>query len=74
MVRFLLYALGGILILVGIIAVAFQLGADEFLPNGTIWALVLVLIGMLVVGLSSRAPEGPPPEDRHVEEHHHHDR
>lgn len=71
MIRFLLYFLGGVLVLAGIIAVAFQSGADELVPNGVIWAIVLVLVGILVIGLSSRAPEGPPPEEERVVHHEH---
>lgn len=67
MARTLLYVLGAVLMIVGIGMLFFETGLDAWVPAGVALAGLIILVGLLIVGLSERAPEGPPREERVVE-------
>lgn len=68
--RMLLYFLGALLVLAGLVMLFFETGLSAWVPTGIALAGLVILIGLLVLGLSDRSDV-----DRHerVEEHHHHD-
>ncbi len=59
MTSFILYLLGGILVVGGIALVFFRTPLREILPGGIAVAAFLIIVGLLVIGLSARAPREP---------------
>lgn len=59
--RMLLYFLGGLLLIAGIAMLFFETGLAGWIPGSIAVAGLVILVGLLVMGLSDRAPE----EHRH---------
>lgn len=71
--RTLLYTLGTLLVIAGIVMLFFETGLSAWVPPGIALAGLVIVIGVAVLGLSDRAQDDKRVDETHVERHHHHD-
>ncbi len=69
--RLMLYTLGSLFVIGGIVMLFFETGLDKWISSGMALAGLIIIVGVAVMGLADKARKDVHVDEHHVDEHHH---